>query len=224
MAETPLNRARVAEWLESHPDFFRDQPELLDCLNLPHGCGASSLIEHQVHRLQDENRRLKGQLEQLSGIAGENERLMQRLHALTLELMDCTDVPAFVDLLCRRLAEDFQADVTRLNLLKPGPDLAGLEPVRALPDNPPPWLNRLMEGGRAECGRLTRAKLECIFGADSAITSAALVPVDGIGVLAIGSTTPERFNPDMGTLFLELLAKTVHFRLESTERRQRKRA
>lgn len=224
MAENALNQDRVAEWLEAHPDFFRDRPELLDCLNLPHACGASSLIEHQVQRLQAENRQLRAQLEQLSGIAGENERLMQRLHGLTLELMDSGDVREFIEHLCLRLAEDFQADVIRLNLIKPDPVLADLEPVRALPESPPAWLTRLLDGGHAECGRLTRAKLEVIFGTETGIASAALVPVGNIGILAIGSATPERFNPDMGTLFLELLANTVQFRLQSVDRPRRKRA
>jgi len=45
-----------------------------------------------------------------------------------------------------------------------------------------------------------------------------------VGLLAIGSDLPERFHPNMGTLFLELLGATIRHRLEQDCADERKRA
>ena len=54
-AETRINEPdaeQVAEFLNSHPDFFDDQAELLSQLRLPHPSGtAVSLIERQIQVL-----------------------------------------------------------------------------------------------------------------------------------------------------------------------------
>ena len=58
------NQAIVTEYLESHPDFFKENPELLDSLNIPHNLGNNihSLIEYQVSQLRDQNKLLTEKL------------------------------------------------------------------------------------------------------------------------------------------------------------------
>lgn len=222
---TQLTASEIARWLEQHPDFFRHHPALLDRLNIPHSTSATSLIERQVERLREENQRLNQRLDRLAGIAGENERLMQRLHQLTLDLMTAGGSGDFIERLCRKLGEDFEAGSVILHLFDPPRELQGIEPVRRLPEDHPEWLTRLLDTGHPECGRLTRAKLEFLFGDDAQeIGSAAVVPIDGHGLLAIGSEAAERFYPDMGTLFLELLGATIRYRLAQLDHKQRKRA
>src|SRR5690554_1392400 len=105
-------------WLKANPDLFSRRPELLDAIELPHDSGVSSLIEVQVARLRRENHQLRVQLETLAGIAGENERLMQRLHQLTLEVMTTRSTGEFIERLIDRLAADFDALSVRLHLLE----------------------------------------------------------------------------------------------------------
>ena len=65
---------------------------------------------------------------------------------------------------------------------------------------------------RAEplCGRLLPEKLEFLFGAHaSEVRSSVLVPVDGVGMLAIGSEDANRFHPGMGTVFVRLIAESI---------------
>lgn len=220
-----LNESNVAEWLAAHADFFERHPELLDALELPHETGASSLIEVQVARLRRENHQLRAQLETLADIAGENERLMQRLHQLTLEVMTAASSGEFVERLMRRLGDDFDARSVRLHLLAPQLDLAECQAVAFHEHGVPDWFEQLLENAHIEFGRLTRTKLETLFpDAHEAIGSAALVPITGLGLLAIGAESPERFHPNMGTLFLELLGTTIRYRLEQNAGDERKRA
>lgn len=226
MAEmNELTESDLLRWLEDHPDVFIHHPEWLDLIELPHEAGTESLIEVQVGRLRKENRQLKAQLQTLAGIAGENERLMQRLHQLTLEIMTTAGTGEFIERLIDRLASDFEALSVRLHLLKPHPDLADVASVTIHEQEPPEWFEQLIADGKIVFGRLTRAKLELLFPArHESIGSAALVPINHTGLLAIGADSPERFHPDMGTLFLELLGTTIRHRLELAEDNQRKRA
>jgi uncharacterized protein YigA (DUF484 family) len=215
----------MIEWLRANPDLFRKHPELLDEMKLPHAANAASLIEHQVERLRSQNQELRDRLKTLAGIAGENERLMQRLHQLTLEVMTADSTAAFMDELFERLAEDFNADRVRLHLLTPNTELADATQVVRPAEQIPEWFERLVAQGRTDCGRLTREKMGFLF-ADRAesIGSAAVVPISGVGVLAIGASAEDRFHPDMGTLFLELLGTTIRYRLEKPGAEHRKRA
>lgn len=220
-----LSESQVVEWLSRHPDLFRQRPELLDDLELPHDAGTNSLIEVQVERLRKENRQLNAQLQTLAGIAGENERLMQRLHQLTLEIMTSASTAEFIERLIARLAGDFEAASVRLHLLDSHEQLSSIGAVAIHTDEPPDWFRNIMKGGEIVFGRLTRKKLEFLFPErPEEIGSAALVPVNNTGLLAIGATSPERFHPGMGTLFLELLGTTIRHRLELGSSGERKRA
>ncbi len=220
-----IEEADVIEWLQAHPDLLGRHPELVDDLDLVHEAGAESLIELQVRRLRTENRQLKAQLQTLAGIAGENERLMQRLHQLTLEIMTTDDTREFIERLIDRLAGDFEAGSVRLHLFTPHPELGETEAVPLHEGQVPDWFDDILNRGKIVFGRLTRAKLEVLFpNRHESIGSAALVPVNHTGLLAIGSDSAGRFNPDMGTLFLELLGTTIRHRLELADDARRKSA
>jgi len=215
----------VLSWLADHPDLLIDHPELLDQLNLPHDAGAPSLIERQVERLRETNRQLERRLATLTSIASENEQLIRRLHTLSLALMAQPTIEGCLSELFRRLHEEFQSDALVLHLAR----LPGGAPLPEQVIVQPEWsesLERMRERGDIECGRLTRNKLQALFGEDGAagLASAAIVPLDGLGLLAIGSATEDRFHPGMGTLFLELLAETLTTRLGAAPGSTRKRA
>jgi uncharacterized protein YigA (DUF484 family) len=222
-----LDPQQVADWLAAHPGFLVDRPELAERLTLPDGESTVSLTEFRSRRLFDENERLKQQLAELASNAGRNEELTRRLHILTLALAEAPDAVALFDELARRLTRDFNAEVLHLRLAE-DPDVA-VEGVRieAWPGDRPDWLRDLINDGRPECGRLTRAKRDWLFGDDSELVgSAALVPLDGDGLLAIGAEADDRFQPGMGTLFLELLGATLAHRLRilAADRERRRRA
>ena len=78
----------VANYLRKYPGFIAENPDLLEVIEIPHDSGpAVSLIERQVEQLRVSNEELNRQLGRLVQVAADNEKLMARLHALTLELM-----------------------------------------------------------------------------------------------------------------------------------------
>jgi uncharacterized protein YigA (DUF484 family) len=225
--DAALEPDRVAGWLTAHPEFLVDHPELAERLTLPDGEGTVSLTEFRSRRLVDENARLSRQLNELTHHAGRNEDLTRRLHALTLALAEAPDPGRLVAVLADRLTEDFGADALQLRLSEEiAGDRAGIS-VATWTGDRPDWVQALLESGRPDCGRLTQAKRSWLFGdAAERIGSAALVPFGGDGLLAIGAADDDRFQPDMGTLFLELLGETLAHRLRAltADGEQRRRA
>jgi uncharacterized protein YigA (DUF484 family) len=221
----------VANYLRENPGFLLEYPDVLESLELSHQAGgAASLIERQVQQLRTSNEEQSRQLNRLVQIAADNERLLARLHRLTLELMTIRSRRDFFTHLGNSLLNDFNADILQICLfdtekaVEAGEDVMGiaasdplLEPFRAHLDK-----------SRAVCGRLAESKLEFLFGSKARwVQSTALVPIgDGgsAGMMAIGSSDPARFYPGMGTIFLDLLADVIATRLEPEEPQVKRRS
>jgi uncharacterized protein YigA (DUF484 family) len=107
----------VTKFLRQNPDFLEREPALLKFLELSHASGSAvSLIEKQVQYLRVQNETLEQQLNQLIQIASDNEKLMSRLHQLTLELMSIGDLPTFFDRLSDALLSELNADILNITL------------------------------------------------------------------------------------------------------------
>jgi uncharacterized protein YigA (DUF484 family) len=115
--ETESLETIVANFLRKHPNFLKNNSEVLESQQLLHNSGvASSLIERQVKILREKNEELNRQLNRLIHVASENEQLMSRLHQLTMELMTIHDLDEFFGQLSSRLLQDFNADIFQVCL------------------------------------------------------------------------------------------------------------
>ena len=219
----------VLKYLRQNPDFLEREPAILKHLELSHASGpAISLIEKQVQYLRAQNETLELQLNQLIQIASDNEKLMSRLHQLTLELMSMGDLPSFFDRLCEALLSEFNADILNITLfdlkIEAGPKTPMFHVLRDDPEMQ--QFQDYIEKGVSVCGRLNRNKRDHLFGSRAQwVQSTAFIPLGDDGILAIGSSDPARFYPGMGTLFLDLLAQVVTARLAlEVPEKQRKSA
>ena len=208
----------VSRYLRQNPDFLEREPSILKHLELSHASGpAISLIEKQVQYLRGQNETLEQRLHKLMQVASDNEKLMYRLHHLTLELMAMGDLPSFFDRLSEALLEEFKADILNITLfnlkVKAGPKTPMFHIQRDDPEMQ--QFHGHLEKGVSVCGRLNRNKRDYLFGNRAQwVESTVLVPMGNDGMLAIGSSDPARFYPGMGTLFLDLLAQVVISRLQ----------
>jgi uncharacterized protein YigA (DUF484 family) len=219
----------VAKYLRQNPDFLEREPALLKHLELSHASGpAISLIEKQVQFLRGQNESLEQQLNQLIQIAADNEKLMSRLHGLTLELMSIGDLPTFFDRLSDALLSEFKADILNITLfdlkIEAGPKTPIFHGNREDPEVQ--QFQDHLDKGASVCGRLNRNKRDFLFASRAQwVQSTAWVPMGDDGMLAIGSSDPARFYPGMGTLFLDLLSQVVTSRVALEEpQKQRKSA
>lgn len=219
----------VSKYLRQNPDFLEREPSLLKYMELSHSTGpAISLIEKQVQYLRGLNETLEQQLNQLIQVASDNEKLMTRLHQLTLDLMSMGDLPSFFDRLSDALLSEFKADILNITLFDLKIEAGPKTPMFHIKRDDPEMqqFQEHLEKGVSVCGRLNRNKRDYLFGSRAQwVQSTALVPIGNDGMLAIGSSDGARFYPGMGTLFLDLLAKVVTSRLAlEVPEKQRKSA
>ncbi len=201
-----LDAELVAQYLKQYPNFFSNNNELLLTLKIPHESGkAISLIEYQLNRLRTRNNDLQQQLTQLIEIARENDRLFEKTRRLVLELLEAQDLEHLVMTLDDSLRRDFKVDKVAF-LLFDTPITAGhtckLEEAQTK-------LGSLLNSDKITTGQFREAVLEFLFGQNHNITSTAIVPLRNshlIGLLALGSTDPNRYQRETGTLFLRQIS------------------
>ncbi len=208
-----LDAMEVASYLRRHPDFLAEFPDLALALVLPREQGqAASLASYQLDVLRDKNRELNRRLHELIEIAHENQLLMVRVHTLTLALMRATSLPETLNAVVAALTEDFNTDLVRIVLFRADGNLPAAEWLLIEPDGPRamPVFGEFLKRAEPLCGRLQQDKLDALFGTRvGEVASAVLLPVDGVGMLAVGSQDANRFHPGMGTVFLKLIAEAV---------------
>ena len=206
-----LGAHEVAAWLRRHPKFLQQFPDLAVSMVVPREEGpAASLASYQLDVLRDKNRELSRRLHELSANAQENERLAVRTHQLTLSLLRQATAAGTVRAMVASLSEDFQGDLVRIVLFEP---VAGLDDegwLQVIAGDDPrlaPFRDALGEG-EPICGRLHPDKNALLYGVRAEdVQSSALLPLPGIGLLAVGSFAPNRFFPGMGTLFLRMMGE-----------------
>ena len=203
----------VAQWLRRHPRFLEQFPDLAVTLVVPKDGGASaSLAGYQLEVLREKNRELTRRLHELSGNAQVNERLAVRTHQLTLALMRARTRAETLAAMVAVLREDFAGDVVRVTTFAPvdGVGDAAWAQVIAADDARLEPFRDAIASGEPFCGRLAPERAAWLFGdAAAQMASCAVLPVAGVGLVAVGSVDANRFFPGMGTLFLRMMAEAL---------------
>lgn len=213
-----LGAHEVAAWLRRHPKFLQQFPDLAISMIVPREEGpAASLASYQLDVLRDKNRELSRRLQELFANAQENERLAVRTHQLTLALLKQGTAAGTVCAMAASLAEDFQGDLVRIVLFEPVAALdeaEWLHVIDAADARLTPFRDALAEG-EPICGRLHADKNALLYGMRAEdVQSSALLPLPGVGVLAVGSANANRFFPGMGTLFLRMMGEALTVSLQ----------
>jgi len=209
-----LTAMEVASFLRRHPGFLGEFPDIALTLVVPREQGSTtSLASYQLEVLRDKNQELNRRLHELIETATDNEQLVVRVHSLTVALMREKTLGDTVRRVVAGLTEDFHTELVRIALFRnASEELPAAEWLIVEPREAKQWASfeEFLKRTEPLCGRLEPEKLDALFGAKSSdVKSAVLVPIDGIGMLAIGSTDASRFHPGMGTVFLKLIAEAV---------------
>lgn len=196
--------ADVARFLKSHPDFFDKHPELLEHLRVPHVAGnaAISLVERQVKLLRDKQAASRERLAELVRVARHNDQLSAHIHLLTLRLLQTRTIDEIVAQVESVLRDEFHVTPARLIRRGKSTDEAVFKDSITL-----------FSAGKPRCGHFGAAVRRQFFGeAGDALASVALVPLGAgatVGVLALGSSDADRFNPGVATEFLERIGEMI---------------
>jgi len=218
-----LNDASVAEYLQTHPEFFERNGPLLTKLRLPHlrDAGATvSLVERQVEVLRERNQSLERKLKELMDVARANDALAGRIHRLSQRLIRAHSLVETINAVETSLREDFDAMHSVLVVFLEEARAVGAAAGRFLrvDDLASPEMrtfDSLLQAGKPRCGQVRDAQRDYLFGKDSIeIGSVALTPLGpkgAVGILAIGASDADRFHPGMSTEFLSRIGELVTY-------------
>lgn len=213
-----LTPSQVEDYLRKHPEFFHEHLELLEHLSIPHPSGSAvSLISKQLELFRSRHHDMENQLTALIDIARDNDTSLNRMHKLTLALLDATTLEDAVANLDVVLSEYFLIDFVAVRIIKHTPDTA-LSNLFIEPDSKDlePFVSELASG-KPKCGRPTIAQARVLFGELAfEVKSCAIIPMaftELEGILAIGSREEGRFHYTMGNLFLNQMSEIIATRL-----------
>ena len=213
-----ITPGQVEDYLQRHPEFFNDHLDLLEQLTIPHPSGeAVSLIAKQLEIFRSRHQEIENQLSRLIDIAKENDLLFDRMHELTLAMLDASTLDEAVDNLQKVLIDCFQADFVALRLFREQTSSSQADLFMDPEDQRLLHFQDILASNQPLCCRPTPAQASCLF-ADSAfeVKSCAIIPLlftELEGLLAIGSQDQERFHYNMGNLFLNQMSEIIGTRL-----------
>lgn len=212
MSDT-VDPVEIARFLQSNPDFFAHNPELLAQMTVPHPLGgrAISLTERQMLTLREKNRVLEGKLGELIQFGEENDGISEKVHRLCVALIAAETFQAVIHLLNFHLRDDFAVPHVALRLWDKPDGIEDLPEFAAVGDELMAFAETL---ARPYCGSTTGFATPAWFGeyADHIRSQALIALRNGggtIGMIALGSDDAQRFYADMGTLYLERLGEMI---------------
>ena len=202
----------VVDFLNAHPEFFHDHPELLENISVPHPTGgqAISLTERQLHALRDKLAVVQGKLGELVGFGEENDVIAEKVHRLTLALLMAESFEGVAAAVYSHLEEDFAVPHVCLrvwnSILK--------RPCDEFVDVSEDFRFFAGDMHRPYCGPANHSEVLGWFGESAPhLRSMALIPLrrdaQVFGMLALGTEDAERFFPEMGTLYVERIGDLV---------------
>ena len=204
-----MNADDIALFLRGNPKFFDQHPELLEKIHVPHPHGgrAIPLSERQTLALREKVKALEARLAELIRFGEENDAIGEKVHRLAAALVAARDFGAALGSLQFHLREDFAVPHVAIRVW--GKALPG-ELDAARPVDEAQQRAAAAMGG-PQCGAAAGNPFVAWFGeAAEHVRSIALVPLGDatvFGLLALGSEDPQRFFPDMGTLYLRRIGE-----------------
>lgn len=215
-----LSPEEVEAYLRDHPAFFKDHLSLLEGMTVPHPSGeAVSLVARQLGLLREKNHRLLKQLDELVQIARDNDVLYQRIHQLTLTLLEAKSVEDVLASLDWGLHEYFQTDFVVIRILEPQRESA-VSNLFVVPDSPSGiWCDGVIMGDKPLCGKPDGEHVGFLFGEDAELVQSyaviALRHAGMRGIFGIGSREAQRFHADMGSVFLRQMSEVLAAKLST---------
>ncbi|MDH4190596.1 MAG: DUF484 family protein [Betaproteobacteria bacterium] len=199
----------VAHYLKTHPQFFDRHPELLEAVYVPHPYGgrAISLAERQMVTLRDKAKMLEGKLGELIQFGEENDAISEKTHRLAVAIAGAPDFQALAQALYFNLHEDFAVPHVALRIWdrtvkSEGPETQAVSEAQR---------HAAFTLGAPQCGPAAGNPFAELFGEAAAhVRSLAIVPLGEtriFGILVLGSEDPQRFFPEMGTLYLRRIGE-----------------
>ena len=196
----------VAGYLQAHPEFFEQYADLLADIYIPHPHGgrAIPISERQIVTLRERCKSLETRLREVIQYGEENDAIGEKVHRLALALITAGDLATLASAIGFNLREDFAIPHVALRVW-PGEGMAHPPDIDPVSAGTREYVTAL---AHPHCGaHVPEGVAAELFGeASPLLRSYSVIPLRGrevFGVLALASEDPQRFYPEMGTVYLD---------------------
>ncbi|GAB3260793.1 DUF484 family protein [Chitinimonas naiadis] len=200
----------VANWLQANPKFFEEYADLVAEIFIPHPHGgrAIPIAERQILTLREKNKLIENKLGELLQFGEENDQIGDKVHKLSIALMQARDLAGVLGTLNYHLQENFQiphlavrlwggeADATLSEFAPVGEEVNKLALSLVTPYCGPYVTDEVM-GWLGESAPRLKSFAQVALKTEG-------VP---FGILVLASEDPQRFYPEMGTLYLSRIGE-----------------
>ena len=210
-----INNAAIKDYLQSNPNFFDDNPDILELVYLPHKSGeAISLIERQTALLRKRNFELSEHINKLLSTAADNEKLFEKTTRLVASLVAAKDLAAVVSQLSESLNVDFKVEFHRLILFGNHDLTTNIHTKTTSIKEAQKAVGGLIKSSKPLSGILAHNELNFLFDNKASkvgsATAAALSSDSVFGILAIGNSNSEHYNSVIDTLFFSHITEVLN--------------
>ena len=207
-----LSNKEIAEYLILNPNFFKENPEVLNSIEIVHDSGAAvSLIQKQVELLRSNYNSTTDKLMELLGNAKNNEDIFIQTKELILRLIDASSIEEIVALLEKSFVSNFGAKKSRVLFFSESSKNLPKGRIKS-PAEATNILGNLLKPGKIFCGEVNKEVAKFIFNQKTDVKEMALVPLNSnslLGLIALGSDKSGKYSDNKDTLFLDFIAEVV---------------
>ena len=201
----------VASYLKDNPEFFEHYADMLAEIFIPHPHGgrAVSISERQILTLREKNKQLESKLRDVIQFGEENDAISEKVHRISIALLGTSSLSGVLNAVYLSLREDFAVPHVALRVWRPdgNAELPEFAPVSEASRE------FTMSLTHPYCSSRAMVDTASLFGeTGSQLRSFSYVPLrngETFGLLALASEDPQRFYPEMGTLYLKRLGELV---------------
>ena len=199
----------VAQYLRDNPSFLIEQPDLLLELELIlKEAGAVSLTQIQTQQYRERIQQQQSKLDNLLVNARKNEAIYKAYADLNMHVAHCRDIESLLGELNKVLIDELAFEELKLVLFK-HPNASNVELSEIQHRS---IFDKKLAKTDFYFGRLGKAEREALF-PDAKAESVAMIKLgdeETLGLLAVASTNPLHFTPDMDTMLIDLVRKNLN--------------
>jgi len=203
----------VARFLRSHPSFLEDHPDLLSGLQVSHQAGGRtvSLVERQVDVLRQRYKALELRLAELLRHGEEHDAISGKLQRWLRPLLAVRDPLELPDRITAGLRESFTVPQVALRVWSLPAPTPARDWAQAVDAATMAWADAHTVPVCGPRGEDAAARWFDDGGASTRSMARIALRVGAnphaFGLLVLGSADVNRFDPSMGTAFLERIAE-----------------
>jgi len=228
-----LSPEQILEYLRRHPNFLRDNPELLEILTPPERQQGDNVVDFQKHMASSLQKGMQGLKQKYEGLivsSRDNMSTLAQVHQAAIALVKARNLEQLLEVITLDLSHWFDVDVVRLAMESAAPEFYET------------WYTEknysglsFIERGVCDIALLGKDKQALlvenvtktpVYGfsqifadCDGLVNSCALLRmsmplVNKTALLAFGVREADRFHPHHAVDLLQFLARIVEIRLD----------